>query len=218
MVKRKRRDLSDPTIKRIVKAQTSSKRSAGNSSQHSAGNRSFFKSAALFILFVMIGGGFAYAIINWEQLPNLLPEDDPSGQQTTIGQPQQTIQAPVQNTTRPAANSGTNTLPQETPPPVQKKIQVEILNGCGVNGLAEKLTDYLRKRNIDVVSRGNYANFRVKATRIVDRKGNSERATTLAEVLGIADNRIQTKKDRSLQLDATIILGADYKRLKPFKN
>ena len=35
-------------------------------------------------------------------------------------------------------------------------IQVEVLNGCGVKGLADRFTDYLRQNNVDVVNIKNY--------------------------------------------------------------
>ena len=41
----------------------------------------------------------------------------------------------------------------------KKPVQLEVLNGCGVNGVAEKFTDYLRADNFDVVNIGNYRSF-----------------------------------------------------------
>ena len=33
--------------------------------------------------------------------------------------------------------------------PIQKRIQVEVLNGCGVPGIAKKFSDHLKKNNYD---------------------------------------------------------------------
>ncbi len=38
-------------------------------------------------------------------------------------------------------------------------VQLEVLNGCGTSGIADKFTDYLRKQNFDVVQIGNYISF-----------------------------------------------------------
>jgi hypothetical protein len=35
-------------------------------------------------------------------------------------------------------------------------IQLNVLNGCGVTGVADRFTDYLRAHNFDVVELGNY--------------------------------------------------------------
>jgi hypothetical protein len=98
--------------------------------------------------------------------------------------------------------------------PVERGIQAEVLNGCGVRGLADKATHYLRKNNIDVVNTDNYDTFDVLTTRILDRSDNPQKAREVAKLLGIPENRILLRKDSSLKLDVTIILGADYKKLK----
>ena len=43
-----------------------------------------------------------------------------------------------------------------TQKPAADIIQMEVLNGCGVDGVAQKFTDYLRKDNFDVVNVSNY--------------------------------------------------------------
>ncbi|MCB0300284.1 MAG: LytR C-terminal domain-containing protein, partial [Calditrichaeota bacterium] len=105
----------------------------------------------------------------------------------------------------------------QSPQPVERGIQVEVLNGCGVSGLADRITKFLRKQDIDVVSTGNFDNFDVLTTRILDRSDNHERAEKVAEALGLSKDRILLRKDVNLQLDVTIVLGADYKSLEPLK-
>lgn len=58
------------------------------------------------------------------------------------------------------------------PQNVQQLIQVEVLNGCGVAGIGDGLTDVLRSKGIDVVKTGNYRSFDVDNTFIVDRAGD----------------------------------------------
>ncbi|MCB0296826.1 MAG: LytR C-terminal domain-containing protein, partial [Calditrichaeota bacterium] len=122
---------------------------------------------------------------------------------------------------RPAENDGAITSQDSATVPVPRtvarRIQVEVLNGCGVDGLAEQITNYLREKNIDVVSRGNYTHFDVPLTTVLDRVDNRERSLQIINVLGLPEKQLQLQKDSNLQLDATIVLGADYKKLIPFK-
>jgi hypothetical protein len=102
--------------------------------------------------------------------------------------------------------------------PVQRKIQVEVLNGCGEGGIAATVTKYLRKNNIDVVNIGNHTSFDFKKTKLWQRVNKPEPAQNIADLLGLTNESIDSKIDPSLQLDVTIILGSDYKTLKPFNN
>ena len=52
-----------------------------------------------------------------------------------------------------------------------KIIQLEVLNGCGIGGVADKITSYLRQNNFDVVQVGNYTSFDIDNTLVVDRTG-----------------------------------------------
>ena len=100
------------------------------------------------------------------------------------------------------------------PAPIQRNIQVEVLNGCGVRGLASSFAKSLRKKGIDVVKTGNYKSSQVKSTQVIDRIGNKEFARQIGEILGINSRHIYTQKKTELLIDATIILGKDYKQLK----
>lgn len=102
--------------------------------------------------------------------------------------------------------------------PVQRKIQVEVLNGCGAGGIAATVTEYLRKNNIDVVNIGNHTSFDFKKTKLWQRVDKVEPARNVAQLLGLTNESIDSKIDPSLQLDVTIILGNDYNTLKPFSN
>ncbi|MBE2280562.1 MAG: LytR C-terminal domain-containing protein [Ignavibacteriaceae bacterium] len=99
-------------------------------------------------------------------------------------------------------------------PTFKSTLQVEVLNGCGVKGITEEVTKFLRSKNIDVVKTGNYSNFNVEKTLIVERKGNSENAKIVAQMLGANDSNILESFNQNLYLDLTIIVGRDYKNLK----
>ncbi|HMN23141.1 MAG: LytR C-terminal domain-containing protein [Ignavibacteriaceae bacterium] len=98
------------------------------------------------------------------------------------------------------------------PQNVQQLIQVEVLNGCGVAGIGDGLTDVLRSKGIDVVKTGNYRSFDVDNTFIVDRAGKIETAETVADSLNLDKRFIITEKNKSLFLDLTIVIGKDYKK------
>lgn len=100
---------------------------------------------------------------------------------------------------------------QVKPKNVQQLIQVEVLNGCGVAGIGDGLTDVLRAKGIDVVKTGNYRSFDVDNTFIVDRMGKTETANRVADSLNLDKRFIITEKNKNLFLDLTIVIGKDYK-------
>lgn len=100
---------------------------------------------------------------------------------------------------------------------MQGKPQVEVLNGCGVDGIARTTMKFLREHGFDVVYMGNYSNFNVKQSQVLSRSGNMNMARKIAETLGISAQFAKKKVDKNKQLEASIVLGSDYKKLKPFK-
>jgi hypothetical protein len=121
------------------------------------------------------------------------------------------------NKTRENADDQENPIKENTLEPVPQLIQVEVLNGCGVSGLANVTTDFLRDtKKIDVVFKGNYKNFNVEKSQIIDRTGDMDEALEIAEILGIDKSLVSSDVDFNKQLSATIILGKDYKELSPF--
>jgi predicted membrane protein len=94
-------------------------------------------------------------------------------------------------------------------------VQVEVLNGCGISGVAEKFTDYLRSNNFDVVQTGNYISFDVDKSMVIDRTGNRENAIKVADVLGIDHKNIIQQINNDYILDVSLIIGKDFKQLKP---
>ncbi len=95
-------------------------------------------------------------------------------------------------------------------------IQVEILNATKIRGLAATTMKYLRERNFDVVKTGNNEESEKKSF-IIDRLGDYNSSKKVAFALGIKDSMIVQQVDSSLFLRCSIIIGEDYKTLKPFK-
>lgn len=101
--------------------------------------------------------------------------------------------------------------------PSNKKIRVELLNGCGVPSLAMSFSRYLRRNGFDVVDTKNYSSFNVRNTFVIDRVSKKlQNAKRVAKVLGIEDAYIQPKMNPDLQVEVTVVLGADFTKLKGF--
>ncbi len=96
-------------------------------------------------------------------------------------------------------------------------VQVEVLNGCGISGVGEQFTDYLRNNNFDVVQTGNYISFDVDKSMVIDRTGNKANAIKVADVLGIDHKNIIQQINNDYILDVSLIIGKDFKELKPNK-
>ncbi len=97
---------------------------------------------------------------------------------------------------------------------ISQIIQIEVLNGCGAPGIASDYTRKLRANGFDVVDSGNFDNFDVRQTMIIDRAGNRENAQKIARALGIDESRIIEESSDDFYLDATVVIGADYDQLK----
>lgn len=96
-------------------------------------------------------------------------------------------------------------------------IQVEVLNGCGVGGVADRFTDFLRTNNFDVVNISNYIRFDMDETIIIDRIGNMANAYKVAKSLGVKNDNVIQQLNNDYFLDVSIIIGRDYFTLQPLK-
>jgi hypothetical protein len=93
-------------------------------------------------------------------------------------------------------------------------IQLEVLNGCGVSGAAEKITDYLRSNRVDVVQMKNYISFDIEKSLVIDRTGNKLNAEKIADILGIDRENIVQQISNDYFLDVSLVIGKDYNQLK----
>lgn len=108
-------------------------------------------------------------------------------------------------------------IPKQNTQVAAEVIQVEILNGCGVNGIADRFTDFLRANGFDVVNRGNYKSFDLDNTIVIDRRGNLANAKKTAKALGAKPSSVIQQLNEDYFLDVTIIVGKDYFNLTPLK-
>lgn len=96
-------------------------------------------------------------------------------------------------------------------------IQVEVLNGCGVGGIADRFTDFLRNNKFDVVNIANYIRFDMDETLVIDRRGNKANAFSVANSLGIKKENVIQQLNDDYFLDVSIVIGRDYYTLQPLK-
>lgn len=94
-------------------------------------------------------------------------------------------------------------------------IQLDVLNGCGASGVAQRFTDFLRKRNFDVVQSANYKTFDVEESLVIDRTGDLEAARKVAYALGIEEKNIVQQINPDYYLNVSVVIGRDYDKLKP---
>lgn len=104
----------------------------------------------------------------------------------------------------------------KTPTQVPLSIPVQILNGCGINGLTQKMAQYLKSYGVKIYGTGNYKSFNVKNSFIISQRQIPDELKQIATLLGIPQKRIQKKRVRS-KATYIIIIGKDYKHLNPFK-
>lgn len=126
------------------------------------------------------------------------------------------INAPKETTIIPVITDTTNKKESRTNQP-NLTIQLEILNGTSQSGVASIFTDFLRKQGFDVVDYGNYQSTDEPKTLIIDRSGNSSKCKKIAGILGISEKQIIQQLNSTLYVDATVVIGKDFKELKPFQ-
>lgn len=101
----------------------------------------------------------------------------------------------------------------EDPALISNVIQMEVLNGVGVSGLANQFTGTLRQFGFDVVETGNFDHFDVPNTLVISRNGQVENAKRVARAIGIDERFILREESPEFYLDVTLIIGNDFENL-----
>ena len=94
-----------------------------------------------------------------------------------------------------------------------KNIKVEVLNGCGLKGIAARTAQFLRENHIDVVRSDNADHHDYPNTVIISRNENVESLRAVSKSFGVTmDDKthiVIDDPDESLGVDVTVILGKD---------
>ncbi len=96
---------------------------------------------------------------------------------------------------------------------ISEIIQIEVLNGCGISGVANRYTGVLRKNGFDVVETGNFDHFNLEETIIISRSGVMENARQVASALGVSEMNILREESPDYFLDVTVVIGHDFEQL-----
>lgn len=101
----------------------------------------------------------------------------------------------------------------EDPALISSVIQMQVLNGAGVPGLATRYTGSLRQYGFDVVETGNFDHFNVDNTLVISRTGQMENARRVARAIGVSEQYILREESPDFYLDITLVIGADFESL-----
>ncbi len=118
----------------------------------------------------------------------------------------------VRQCSKPTSTQGPPLVKEET-----RVLQIEVLNGCGISGIANEFTDFLIANGFDVIKTDNYESFNVLRTVVIDRRGNLQNSQRIADALGLQPGRVLQEVNEAYLLDATVILGKDYRQLVPWQ-
>lgn len=90
----------------------------------------------------------------------------------------------------------------------QEVVEIRILNGAGIPGLAGSIRNKLQKTSyIDVVEVGNADHFDYDTSVIIDHSNNPQSAQRIKNLLETGKLKFNTSKQ--LMVDVTLIIGAD---------
>jgi hypothetical protein len=106
-----------------------------------------------------------------------------------------------------------NTRAESNSQLISNIIQIEVLNGCGVAGIANRYTGIMRKNGFDVVETGNFDHFELKNTIVISRSGVMKNAQQIAYALGIDKENIIREESPDYYLDVTVVIGHDFEQL-----
>lgn len=117
---------------------------------------------------------------------------------------------PDSTVSSPGGNGGVEPSAQS----VEQTIRIQILNGCGVKGLAQRAATVMRANGFDVRETRNAAEM-AQYTSVILRSGTAAMAQRVADSLGVASERISAEDTQGApDIDVTVVLGADYGRLR----
>jgi hypothetical protein len=92
--------------------------------------------------------------------------------------------------------------------PVPSIGSVQVLNGCGVEGAAKRVTDFLRSKDFDVKETKSAPSFNYEFTMVISRTADMGLAKGIGKLL--KTDKVILKRDESSMYDVTVIVGPDF--------
>ncbi|KMQ50901.1 hypothetical protein CHISP_2252 [Chitinispirillum alkaliphilum] len=99
-------------------------------------------------------------------------------------------------------------LPQEADSTIPHIGSIEVLNGCGVEGAANRMADFLRSRQFDVKNIDNAPSWNYPYTMVISRTQDLAVAEKIAESLN-TDKLVIIRTNENIY-DVTVITGPDF--------
>jgi hypothetical protein len=94
-------------------------------------------------------------------------------------------------------------------------VRVEILNGCGIKGAADRVAGRVKNDRIEVKNGGNAANFAYVNTQVMTASGEVPAGLIKALTqIGFANIKGVKTGDISKDYDVVLIVGKDFRKLK----
>ncbi len=95
-------------------------------------------------------------------------------------------------------------------------LKIEVLNGCGVDGLARKFADFLKGQGFDPVNITNFERSDIPRTMIIDRTSNAlVNGHKVAHALGLSDDDyVSYLASPERMVSVSVIIGQDYKSIQ----
>jgi hypothetical protein len=94
---------------------------------------------------------------------------------------------------------------------VPSVMKIEVLNGCGVQGIAKKWADHLRTAGFDPVNVTNYDSNNIPRTIIYDRESNAcKNGLEIAKSLGLPKEYVAYQQSDQRMVAVTVIIGQDH--------
>ncbi|MDG5813590.1 LytR C-terminal domain-containing protein [Chitinispirillales bacterium ANBcel5] len=87
---------------------------------------------------------------------------------------------------------------------------IEVLNGCGIEGAANRMAEYLRSKQFDVKNIDNAKTWNYPFTMVISRTLDMKVANEVASALG-TENVVLLRDNNDNSYDVTVVLGPDYK-------
>lgn len=87
--------------------------------------------------------------------------------------------------------------------------KIQVLNGCGIDGAAKIMADFLRSKKFDVKNESNAKTSNYTETLVVSRTKDQAIARQVAQALGIRSVVLMRNGDELY--DAAVYVGADFR-------